>query len=69
MAQRAVARRAVEAYTAAKDVLLAYVARDLNLPPQTRMNAAYGAALHATAVAVRRGALLCCLIFSIENST
>ena len=47
MAQRAVARRAVEAYTAAKDVLLAYVARDLNLPPQTRMNAAYGAALHA----------------------
>ena len=46
MAQRAVARRAVEAYTAAKDVLLAYVARDLNLPPQTRMNAAYGAALH-----------------------
>ena len=41
------ARRAVEAYTAAKDVLLAYVARDLNLPPQTRMNAAYGAAAYA----------------------
>ena len=59
MAQRAVARRAVEAYTAAKDVLLAYVARDLNLPPQTRMNAAYGAAL-CTCNCLRKSCLFCC---------
>jgi hypothetical protein len=39
--QRAVARQAVEVYTEAKEVLLEFVQRDLNLPPQTRMNAAY----------------------------
>ena len=39
--QRAVAKRAVEVYTDAKAVLSEFIKQDLNLPPQTRMNAAY----------------------------
>ena len=39
--QRAVAKQAVEVYTDAKAVLSEFIKQDLNLPPQTRMNAAY----------------------------